>query len=288
MILAPYCLVCSQRVALEAAQQVTNDETALKTVLLKMMDTIKGVVSQDVDSFLLGLRMMEIIDEVTGSGDPYKDFKRRSTRVAEQLVSTVRETVAKSPQPLWEACRAAVMGNLMDVIAASAPELFNMSSFLEKPFAVNHFDAFRLILHRAEKVVFLADNAGEVFFDRVLIDRLLAEKGDLRIDYFIKGFPFLNDALHEDAVLALIDQVAAIRTVPLIKPIVMNQEYLHRMYAGFLDAARSADLVVVKGQANYELFMSVLKGAFYLFVHKCPVIARKEGADMGDAVFCRK
>jgi uncharacterized protein with ATP-grasp and redox domains len=176
----------------------------------------------------------------------------------------------------------------MDVIAASAPELFNMSSFLEKPFAVNHFDAFRLILQKAEKVVFLADNAGEVFFDRVLIDGLLAEKGDLRIDYFIKGFPFLNDALHEDTALAFIDRVATIRTVPLIKPIVMKQEYLDRMYAGFLDAARTADLVVVKGQANYELLMSLLKGAFYLFVHKCPVIAQREGANVGDAVFGRK
>ena len=113
----------------------------------------------------------------------------------------------------------------------------------------------------------------------------LLKEGTFASTILSRAFLFLNDARHEDAVLALIDQVATIRTVPLIKPIVMNQEYLHRMYVEFVDAAQTADLVVVKGQANYELFTSLLKGAFYLFVHKCPVIAQREGAKIGDAVF---
>lgn len=107
-------------------------------------------------------------------------------------------------------------------------------------------------------------------------------------DYFVKGFPFLNDAQYEDAFLAQIDRVATIRTVELIKPILLDPEYLYGMYADFLDAAQKADLIVIKGQANYELFMSLLRGAFYLFVHKCPVIAQKEGAAIRDVVLFRK
>ena len=59
------------------------------------------------------------------------------------------------------------------------------------------------------------------------------------------------------------------------------------MCADFLNAAQEADLVVIKGQANYELFMTKLPEAFYLFVHKCPVIARTDGANIGDMVFSR-
>lgn len=288
MILTPECLVCSQRVALEAAQYVTRNDAALKMVLLKMMDVLQDVVSKNVDSFLVGLKMMEIIEEVTGSADPYRDFRGRSTQAAEQLVSIIRETVEKGPDPLWDACRAAVTGNLMDVIAGVAPELAEVNSFLEIPFAVNHFDEFRSILQRSEKITYLSDNAGEVFFDRILIDRIRIEKGDIPIDYFIKGFPFLSDAQYEDVLPALIDQVAAIRIVPFIKPVVMEQAYIHKMYAEFLDAARNADLIIIKGQANYELFAPLEIGAFYLFVHKCPVIAQTEGANIGDAVFFKK
>ena len=122
MILTSECMVCTQRIALEAAQLVTGDEPTLKTVISKMMEVLKDAVRDGLDSFLVGLRMMEIIEEVTGCGDPYKDFKRRSTYIAERLAPIVRQKVEESPKPLREACRVAVMGNLMDVIADNGPE----------------------------------------------------------------------------------------------------------------------------------------------------------------------
>ena len=288
MILTSECMVCAQRVALEAAQHVTRDEAVLKAVISKMMEVLKDVAHDGLDSFLVGLRMMEIIEEVTGCGDPYKDFKRRSTRVAEQLALTVRQMVEVDPQPLQEACRVAVMGNLMDVITGNAPESVDVSKLLETPLTSDSFDKFRTDLQRAEKIVYLADNAGEVFFDRILIDRIRIERGDIPIDYFIKGYPFLSDAQYEDVVPASMHEVVNIRVIPLIKPIIMDQEYVHKMYAEFLDAARKGSLIMVKGQANYELFGSLHIEAFYLFVHKCPVIAQAEGANIGQAVFFKK
>jgi len=288
MILTSECMVCTQRIALEAAQLVTGHEATLKTVISRMMGVLKDAVNDGLDSFLVGLRMMEIIEEVTGCGDPYKDFKRRSTLIAERLAPTVRQTVKESPKPLYEACRAAVMGNLMDVIAGDSPDEVNASSLLGTPLAIDSFDEFQSVLQHAEKIVYLADNAGEVFFDRILIDRIRVEKDDISIDFFIKGYPFLNDAQYEDVLPTFINEVASIKVVKLIKPIVMNQGYILSMYEEFLSATRNADLVVVKGQANYELLTPLTIGAFYLFVHKCPVIAQAEGATIGAAVFFKK
>jgi uncharacterized protein with ATP-grasp and redox domains len=283
MILTPDCIICCQRIALETAKQVTNNEAALKAVIFKTMDVLNSI-PQGIDSFLVGLKVMETIEEVTGNHDPYANFKKRSNQMGEKLFPIVSEMVEKNPDPLWAACKAAVMGNLMDVINSTSPDLPDIAEGLfEKPFAVNHFNEFRSALQKARKMVYLADNAGEVFFDRILIQKM-----NIPTDYFVKGFPFVNDAQYEDAVLAQIDQVATIRTVELIKPILLNPEYMYGMYADFLDATQKADLIVIKGQANYELFMSLLKGAFYLFVHKCPVIAQKEGAAIGDTVLFRK
>ena len=288
MILTSECMICAKRIALEAAQHVTRDESDLKTITSKMIEVIKDAFHNGMDSFLVGLRMMEIIEEVTGHSDPYKDFKKRCTNIAEQLAPTVRQMVEESPRALHEACRTAVMGNLLDVIAGNSPELVDAGSLLRTPLAIDSFDEFQSALQGAEKIVYLADNAGEVFFDRILIDRIREERGDIPIYYFIKGYPFLSDAQYEDIVPALIHQVANINVVKLIKPVVMNQSYILSMYEEFLSAVRKTNLVVVKGQANYELFAPLRIDAFYLFVHKCPVIAQAEGANTGQAVFFKK
>lgn len=283
MILQPDCIICCQRIALQAAKLVTEDQSALKTVVFKTIELLKRF-PQNQDTFLLGLKIMEIIEKVTGNGDPYRDIKKKSNEQAESLVSTVNNKVETNPSPLWAAAKATALGNLLDVVADDLPDLADLlDDFLEKPFAVNDFNEFRSVLQRARKAIYMGDNAGETFFDRILI-----EKMNLSTEYFVKDFPFLNDAQYEDAVLAGIDQVATIKTVRLIKPVIMNQEYLFNMYSDFLDSTQDADLVLVKGQANYEFLMPHLKGAFYVFVHKCPVIAQTDGANIGDAVFLRK
>ena len=283
MILTPECLICCQRVALEAARQATHNEADLEIVVFKTMEVLKAF-PQNADSFLVGLKIMEIIEEVTGTSDPFREYKKRSNQMGEGLFPIVTEIVEKTPNPLWAAWKAAAFGNIMDAIHSVSSNLADFdSSFFETPLAVDHFNEFRSVLQRARKIVYLGDNAGEFFFDRILI-----EKMNIPTDYFVKGFPFANDAQYEDAVLAMIDQVATVKTIPLLKPIATDQQYLLALYAEFLDAARQADLVVIKGQANYELFMSLLRGAFYLFVHKCPVIAQKEGTAIGDVVLFRK
>jgi uncharacterized protein with ATP-grasp and redox domains len=133
---------------------VTHDETALKTVLSKMMDVLKDAVYKGLDSFLVGLRMTEVIEEVTGCGDPYEDFKKRSTHIAQQLAPTVRDTVERSQEPLREACRASVMGNLMDVLAGNGPEAVDIRNLMQTPFAVDFVDEFASALQKARKVVF--------------------------------------------------------------------------------------------------------------------------------------
>lgn len=259
MILTPECLICCQRVALEAARQATHNEAALKIVVFKTMEVFKAF-PQNADSFLVGLKIMEIIEEVTGNSDPYKEYKKRSNQMGEKLFQIVSEIVERSSNPLWAACKAAVFGNIMDAIHSVSSNLADFdSSFFETPLVVDHFDEFRSVLRKAHKIVYLGDNAGEVFFDRILIQKM-----NIPTDYFVKSFPFANDAQYEDAVLAMIGHVATVKTIPLLKPVAADQQYLLALYAEFLDEARQADLVVIKGQANYELFMSLLRGGLLI------------------------
>lgn len=282
MILKPECMLCCQKMALHATKLETADETASKTVLLETMKVLQEL-PEDVDSFLVGLKILEIVEAVTGNADPCKKIKETDNQHAAKLVPTVTDWIDKHPDSLWAASKAAVMGNLMDIMTGKPTDAADlMDNFLKKPYAVDDLSAFRSILEIAEKVVYLGDNAGEVFFDRLFIQKL--NRPTL---FFIKGFPFVNDAQYEDAVLAGIDEVATIKVVPKPMPLIIEGRTIDRMYAEFLNAAQEADLVVIKGQANYELFMPKLREAFYLFVHKCPVIAQTDGANIGDMVFSR-
>lgn len=288
IILTEECAGCIERVALEAGQNNgTHDNTLHRMVISRMLDVLKKAISDGVAGCPVGHRMMDVIHEVTGWSDPYKDFKRRKTRESEQLVLIVREAVEKSSEPLREACKATTIGNLMDVITFTASEALGIDSFLKIPFVVNHFDEFRSTLHSAESVVYLADNAGEVFFDKILIDQIRLQKGDIPIEYFVKDFPFLCDAKYEDAVAAKIGQVATIKAILFNRQNGMDLGFGLSVHEEFLNIIRRADLVVAKGQANYHLLTSLGINAFCLFVHKCPVIARAEEANIGDAVIVR-
>jgi damage-control phosphatase, subfamily I len=288
MILTPDCLVCAQHVALESARFITQDEVVLKNVVYGMMDVLKDAVPKKVDSFIIALKTMEVIRKATGCSDPYKGFKERATQVASRLAPQMRDTMRRNNDPLRAACYAAVMGNNLDVVGNSSHDLVNERACAELYFAINDFEQLRSVLGSAQKIVYLADNAGEVFFDRIFMEGMLAVRQDAEIDYFIKAFPFLSDAQYEDIVEAHIEEIATVKTLPLIEPIEMDQTYLSRMFEEFLSVAKRADLVVAKGQANFELLPSMMNGAFYLFMHKCPVIAKQEGARVGEAAIYRK
>jgi hypothetical protein len=288
MVLTSRCLVCAQNVALQSARFVTDDETLLKEVVFRMMDVLRDARPRNVETFLVGLVTMEVIREVTGCGDPYKAFKEKSTRAAKRLAPLIADAMRKSDDPLLTACRAAVMGNYLDVVSDRTQDLVHEGTFRDLRFAVNDFDQLRSVLPRAKKIVYITDNAGEVFLDRLFIEGMLAERKDAEVDYFIKGFPFLSDAQYEDIVDAHMEEIATVKTISLAGPVELDRGYIDRLFEGFVETAKQADLVVAKGQANFELLPSMQEGAFYLFMHKCPVIAEEEGAQIGEGAICRK
>jgi len=130
-------------------------------------------------------------------------------------------------------------------------------------------------LQSADHVLFLADNAGETVFDRVLIEQL-----QIPVVYVVKGAPTLNDATIEDAFAAGIDAVAGIVNNGTDAP----GTILSMCSPEFIDIFQAAPLIVAKGQANYESLSSTDSKVFCLLQIKCPVIAKDIGAPVGGIV----
>jgi uncharacterized protein with ATP-grasp and redox domains len=149
---------------------------------------------------------------------------------------------------------------------------------LAQPFAIDDGMAFREALARADRALYLADNAGETVFDRALIEWL-----DVPVTYVVKGGPTLNDATVEDALAAGLDRVAEVVSNGTDAPgtiLARCSEEFRRLYD-------EAELVIAKGQGNYETLSEEGPKVFFLLQAKCPVMARDAGVPVGSIVLKR-
>jgi uncharacterized protein with ATP-grasp and redox domains len=118
--------------------------------------------------------------------------------------------------------------------------------------------------------MYLGDNAGETVFDRILIEEIRRLDPRKRIFYVVKERPIINDALREDAVVAGIDTVAEIISSGSDAPGTVRSRCTQK----FLRRLRYADMVMSKGQGNFEALSDSKRPMFFLFMIKCPIVAQ--------------
>lgn len=267
------CIPCFVRQALEASKMATSEksiqEKSLKKVLLELSKT-----SFEQPPTQIAHIVHHIVKEVTKNPDPYKKIKERDNRIAMELYQYLKQMVSKSKKKLLTATKLAIAGNIIDYGPSSNFNIKNeIKTVLNQKLAVNDFPLFKEKLKNAENIVYLGDNTGEIVFDRVLLEEI----GDRKITFFVKAEPILNDALMEDAKLVGIDKLADIKTIGI------NKKGLKRDSKEFLRLLKNADIVISKGQGNYET-LSDVGSIFFLLKVKCPVVATDIPAKVGDMV----
>ena len=266
----PECIPCVLQQALGAARKATSDETVQFAALSAAMSALIGVDPTETP-IRLGKRVQDAVQRVTGKGDPWRTVREQSDRRALLLYPRLKGLVADSPDRLLTASKIAVAGNIIDF---GVPGEFDLEATLERvlrePFAVDDFAAFEQALRTAKRVLYLADNAGEIVFDRVLIEELPAPQFTVAV----KSEAYVNDAMRQSATLTGLDHVAGILAVP---PGASEPEQ-------FDGAWEQADVIVAKGQANYETFSDTEGPLFFLLIAKCDCVARHLGVRRGDTV----
>lgn len=212
--------------------------------------------------------------------DPYREVKDEYNRIALDRLPDVRRRAAAAVDPLEGAVRAAIAGNVIDFGIYESIDLDRaVAESFELPLPVKEYRAFTTALDHADSVLYLCDNAGEIVFDRVLIDAL-QERGQ-RVTAVVKGAPVINDATLDDARAAGLAVSATVIDNGSDGVGTLMEECSARFRAAF----RAADLIISKGQANFETLSQIRdKRIFFLFKVKCQVVARSLGRENGDIV----
>ena len=269
------CYPCLLRQALSAARRAGASENQQHSILLKTMEELSAFPSNSTPP-QLAYRIHQQVQQLTNNIDPYRDDKDQATQQALALYPELKKKVREASDPLEMAIRIAIAGNIIDLGVAESYDLeATLKRVLTQPFAINDLVALRSALARSVSVLYLADNAGETLFDRVLIESL-----ELPVSYAVKAGPIINDATHEDAVAAGIDQIAEIIDNGSNAPGTL----LDQCSELFCKRFAQADLIIAKGQANYESLSDNPAPIFFLLQAKCNVIARDLGIAEGGTV----
>ena len=281
------CIPCFFQQALQAARISGADLEIQKEVLCQLSQLVPDF-SYDTSPVEMGRAIYTMISKATGKKDPYKEIKEESNKLALKIYPELKKKVRESDNPLLTAVMLAIKGNLIDFnlkdsqeISSEIDRIANHNFDLETICSNKHFDYqyFYQYLLKSKSILYLADNAGEVVFDRILIEQLVDDYKK-NILYVVKGKPALNNALVDDAIYCGINSITNVISCGADCPGVL----LELCSSEFMRLFEEAEMIISKGQCNYEALSEESSPLFFLLIAKCPVIAKHIGCEIGDFI----
>jgi len=271
------CIPCIIEQTIKTACQLTQDWEKQEILLQKVLETLSNISYKQSPPYL-GREAHRVIRRILDNPDPYLRLKREFNRVGRQIFPSLQERLNHSTDRFTDAVKLAIAGNIIDFGPQHHFELMKTIDkvLLTKP-AIDHIRSLREDIELASTILYLGDNAGETFFDRILIEKMPPKE----IYYGVRGSPVINDATSEDAYWAGLDKVAKIISNGSDAPGTILQDCSDE----FKNIFARSDLVIAKGHGNYETLNDVKgKRLYFLLMVKCETIAKDIGCSVGDFV----
>jgi hypothetical protein len=283
------CIPCFFKQALDAARLAGADEIVQRKVLVSLANELENF-SLDSCPPQMGKFIYNKVREITQKEDPYKKIKEKSNKLALGFYPQLKEKVKIAEDSLLFSLELAIAGNIIDYGVKHSldvdKELDNIlakesEAIRHESKAIFNYPAFKDRLAESSNILYLGDNAGEIVFDRILIEQIKENYPNKEIFYVVKEKPIINDALAEDACVCGIDNYAQIISSGCDSP----GTILSICSKDFLEKFKSADMVISKGQGNFEaLYKKSMRPIFFLFMAKCPVVAKDIGCKIKDII----
>ncbi len=269
----PQCVPCLINQGLNAVRDLKLGKEAEKEIALRVVKMLSEFESLDKSPAYYAYLVQRIVKDVSGSEDPFAEKKRLANRVALKILPDLESKEVEDK--LAYALKISAVGNYIDFAIRGDMEIEeDIKRLLESDFVVCDYEVLRNRLDKAKSVLIVGDNAGEIAFDKYLI-KVLKGMGK-EVFYGVKGKPILNDATYEDAV--------EVSMTDLCKVIDNGSDkvgtWLEDCSKEFLEVFYGVDVVVSKGQANYETLSSAEREIFFLLVAKCDPISTETGGQV--------
>jgi uncharacterized protein with ATP-grasp and redox domains len=268
------CFPCFLKQSLIALRLGTNDRVLQEQIIKELLYDIKSCDTSKPPAYTTTF-LHRKIRKMLGN-DPFKRIKSEYNQIALKLYPSLKDIINKSNDPLWTATRLAIAGNVIDFgIFTSVDIEGTIEKALGNELAVDNYNSYKKSINNVEEILYLLDNAGEILFDRLLIETLVDyKKGVVAV---VKGSPVINDATMEDA-----DEIGLTKICNVID----NGSdavgtILDWTSKEFRDVFQKSQLIISKGQGNFETLVGTKKKIYFLFQSKCDVVSREQGLQAG-------
>lgn len=276
------CASCMLRQSKEAIENSVEDYDKRMDITLEVLDFMGKNFKKNTNSNKLGTDLHHMIMKLAGNDDPYKSHRQKGNNLAKKLIPTVQSVIDKNPS-LESYVKIAVCGNIIDFGALKQDT--DMEKLIRKKIMeeliINDVDKLDNDLKKANRILYLTDNGGEIVFDKLLIKKI-KEDYDLEIILALKEAPILNDAVVSDAYDLGLDEYTTIistgaNSVGVVKDYVSDE--LHSLING-------VDLIISKGMGNFEGLteMDINTTIYYLLNTKCNVISSEIGVELASSI----
>ena len=262
------CYLCHLRRNVETARSLGDEETA--TAFAKALMELYLTLPEDAASPTIAPATNALFQKFYGlEEDRYKAEKEASNAFVLQRLEDIRQRVNNAGDPLLAGVQMAILGNYIDFSALQGEVSFEkldglLDTAADMKLDLTVYEDLRNRLAKANSLLYLTDNAGEIGFDRVLAEVMAEQYPDLKITFCVRGGPALNDATRADAA-----------AVGIPFPVIDNGNSvpgtdLKQMGSQAKAAFQKADVIFAKGQANVETLLGCGYPIFYAFLIKCP------------------
>ena len=220
--------------------------------------------------------------------DPYLEVRNYYNDLLMKLSKTYEEKIIASEDSFYQAMKYAVIGNIIDFNPIHNSTMEEIMDFINQAdglgFQINDMNQLKQEIKNAQSILYLGDNCGEICFDKIFIKEIKKYNPDVNVYFGVRGEPVINDSIETDAYAVGMDEYASI---------VSNGDgslgtVLERTSEAFQSIFEQADVIIAKGQANYECLSECEKvGIYFLLMTKCEVIADDIGVPV-KSLICMK
>lgn len=286
------CIPCFVRQTLQTGRVCGLNEQQIKHLLDEVGCSLKHIDLADSPPEM-ARKLQPVITAAVGKDDPFEEIKRQSSQAASAYYEEVKSRIQASDDKLKTALEVAIAGNIIDYGAVAdldiAHELQELMDREEQQIAHENRDLFAYdelvkALENGKKLLYIGDNAGEVVFDKACIETIGTLYEHLEITFVTRGTPILNDVVLSDALEVGMDRAARVISSGSDAPGLI----LERCSQEFLEEFERADVIISKGQGNFEALSDVPGPIFFLFVAKCDVITRELSCSLRDIILKRQ
>ena len=278
MFIHSECIPCIITVRLQEMEMMGLSEDVKLRVMRDIVKYLLENSAENMDVTFIATNTFRIMKKTTGNMDPYRSCKIKSNNIALSLLPYLKRYVDESKndvEAFRKACIASVIGNAIDFGVAEYKFSLEEMDIANTTLSIDNVEEFLKLLKPGVSILYLLDNAGEVVFDTLLLEKI--KYRNVKTIGVVKSGAFQNDVTIEDIksldLHSCLDEIVETGTDG-------SSIFLWEISEKLLRKLNDADLIISKGMANYEYLsneVKIRKPIFYLLKAKCSIVAETLG-----------